>query len=377
MSYNSNPGRISFLVSNSGTIDYTFIFKIFEEPNIKVLLTPQGQSASDIDDLLVLNTDYTVNINGDSGGFIRLTNTPTIGDSIIIVRDLYVDRNYEYTPNGGVYSHDLNQDQDYQTYMISDNEVNLGRAMSLPVSVTDVSTQLPNPLQDQYLRWNEDGTALINDETYPTAVIDALEAGWKSEASRLTSDSYATEPEDVFVKITTSNNDGTYTVTDSNDYSAFHYSEKTEGDGILRIWDAQAKVMTADSYATEPENTFVKIYSSNGDGTYSSTNTEDYSAFHYSEKTNQDLILTNINVVTSFNQQKQSEAEKLTSDSYATENEDVPVKIYYFDTTSQTIKYDNSNPIEYSSKHYKIKALAIVSGELFLHDINGRDEVDL
>ncbi len=52
----------------------------------------------------------------------------------------------------------------------------------------------------------------------------------------------------------------------------------------LRAWEAQAIKMTADSYATEPEDTFVKVYTSNGDGTFSSTPTTEYSALHYASK---------------------------------------------------------------------------------------------
>lgn len=49
---------------------------------------------------------------------------------------------------------------------------------------------------------------------------------WRAEAERLTANSYATEPEDVFVKIYTSNNDGTFTITDTMDYSAYHWERK-------------------------------------------------------------------------------------------------------------------------------------------------------
>lgn len=52
----------------------------------------------------------------------------------------------------------------------------------------------------------------------------------------------------------------------------------------LSVWEAEAEAMTSESYATEAVDVFVKEYISNGDGTFSSTNTTDYSAFHWSEK---------------------------------------------------------------------------------------------
>lgn len=47
---------------------------------------------------------------------------------------------------------------------------------------------------------------------------------------------------------------------------------------------ALAAKMTADSYATEAENVLVKIYTSNGNGTFTATNTTEYSSLHYKNK---------------------------------------------------------------------------------------------
>lgn len=56
--------------------------------------------------------------------------------------------------------------------------------------------------------------------------IIAKEEAWKAEAERLTAKSYATEPENDYVKIYTSNNDGTFTITDTTDYSSYHWERK-------------------------------------------------------------------------------------------------------------------------------------------------------
>jgi hypothetical protein len=64
-----------------------------------------------------------------------------------------------------------------------------------------------------------------------TATLKALEA----EAFRLTADSYANEPEDTPVKIYTSNGDGTFTITNTSpaEYSALHYSLKSEAASLV------------------------------------------------------------------------------------------------------------------------------------------------
>ena len=432
MGFNSNVGKVSYTISNIDTKVYTFNFKIFDASDLTLYYTPDGQLPDDNADKLVINTDYTVVINGDVGGFVTLSNTLTVNSALSIYRELEIDREYEYTPNGGIYSTDLNNDQDYQTYMISDGLVETERAIRLGRSVVGVSTELPPALPSQYLRWNDDATGIINDGTYPAAIKEAIDSAGRSEASRLTADSYATEPEDVFVKLFTYD-PATETISnvDTIEYSAFHYSEKSDEYGELRNWEAEAKVMTANSYAIEPEDTFVKIwtslgdgtfesvdtteysslhwaaksdeygelrmweaeanaltsdsyaneaedvfvkiYTSNGDGTFSSTDSTEYSSFHYSEKSDQFSVFSDERATNSWNDSKQSEAEKLTSDSYATEDEDVPVKIYNWDIPTQLMVHADVDPLEYSAKHYKLKAEDAVSGGI---GMDGLTDVD-
>lgn len=52
----------------------------------------------------------------------------------------------------------------------------------------------------------------------------------------------------------------------------------------LKVWEAEAEQLTANSYAVEPEDVFVKVYTSNGDGTFTATPTTDYSALHHQTK---------------------------------------------------------------------------------------------
>lgn len=52
----------------------------------------------------------------------------------------------------------------------------------------------------------------------------------------------------------------------------------------LDRWIAEAQKKTADSYATEAEDAFVKLYTSNGDGTFSYTNSTEYSSLHWATK---------------------------------------------------------------------------------------------
>ena len=67
----------------------------------------------------------------------------------------------------------------------------------------------------------------------------------------------------------------------------------------LEAWIAEANKKTADSYATEPEDTFVKVYTSNGDGTFTATDTTEYSAYHWQQKViNTDVTSDNVRTLT-------------------------------------------------------------------------------
>jgi len=52
----------------------------------------------------------------------------------------------------------------------------------------------------------------------------------------------------------------------------------------LSTWEAEAEKMTADSYATQPEDEFVIVYTSDGDGTFTATPTTENSSLHWAAK---------------------------------------------------------------------------------------------
>lgn len=56
---------------------------------------------------------------------------------------------------------------------------------------------------------------------------------WEALAAKMTSNSYAVEAEDIPVKLYTSNDDGTFTATDTNDFSALHWAAKSLDGALL------------------------------------------------------------------------------------------------------------------------------------------------
>ena len=222
MAFNSTAGRASYTATASQTV-FPFLFKIFDETDIEVYQTPSGQTADDTADKLVLTTDYTVTISGDAGGEITLVTGAGAGDTLVLKRNLPIDRDIEYQTSGDLLAETLNEDQEYQTYLVLDGDTNDGRSIRLPDTDTSMSPNLPTTIANYGLYVNEDGTAF---EYRPGDENGATLEAWKSQAHQKTSDSYATEAEDVFVKTYTSDGDGTFTATDTTDYSALHWAAK-------------------------------------------------------------------------------------------------------------------------------------------------------
>ena len=117
-------------------------------------------------------------------------------------------------------SHIINVSNNIDTINVLDfNMVNINAVGNDIASVNTNSTNI---------------NSIIDVSTNMASVVSAVDnaneaekSKWISEASKMTSDSYATEPEDVFVKEYTSNDDGTFTVTNTSEYSALHWAIKT------------------------------------------------------------------------------------------------------------------------------------------------------
>lgn len=222
MAFNSTAGRAEYTATAGQTV-FPFLFKIFNDTDIKVYQTPSGSTPDDTTDLLTLTTDYTVTIDGDNGGEITLVSGATLNDTIVLKRELPIGRTTEYQTSGDLLAETLNADQEYQTYLVLDGDTNDDRAVRLPTTDTSMSVNLPATQAGYGLFVNQAGTKF---EYRPADEVGATLQAWISQAHQKTSDSYATEAEDVFVKTYTSDGDGTFTATDTTEYSALHWAAK-------------------------------------------------------------------------------------------------------------------------------------------------------
>lgn len=127
-------------------------------------------------------------------------------------------------------------------------------------------------------------TAKAVEDSNTLTVTSSRESQYAAEAAKMTSESYAIAPVGEFVKVYTSNGDGTFSSVEQQTYSALHYGVSTAEEGQHQMWLAEAEKMTAKSYAEELHGVSVKKYTSNGDGTFSSEPVNTFSALHYAEE---------------------------------------------------------------------------------------------
>ncbi len=188
MSFNPSPPLAEYTATAGQTV-FPFVFKIYQASDIEVYLTLSGDTPNDDDDILTLTTDYTITIDGDEGGVITLVSGAAIGDSVTLIRNLPTTRNVEFQQNGDLLASTLNEDQDYQAYLISDNALQLTKVLKFPISAQGLDGTLPGPSPENYIRWNSAGDALENDLTAPGFVTETEafkdEAeGYKNDASQ-------------------------------------------------------------------------------------------------------------------------------------------------------------------------------------------------
>ena len=166
MAFINQPSKVVYVAAD-GQDEFDFGFKFFENEDIYVFLTPVGQTPDDETDVLDPNQYNVTPVGANIGGSITLSVAATAGDIIVILRILPITRLYEYVSRGDFYAQVVNEDQDYQTYLLQDLDNLKDLYIRLPIAGGGSEITLPAPLAAAYLRWNDAGTDLINDTEPP------------------------------------------------------------------------------------------------------------------------------------------------------------------------------------------------------------------
>jgi len=170
MTISSSINRVDY--TGNGAVDtYSYTFRIFSQEDLRVTV----RDTNDSETTLTLTTDYTVTGVGDEGGgTIVLVNSSQAwldadGDlltdyilTIRRVRDILQETDIR---NQGEFLPETHEDAfDHFIMVDQQQQEEIDRSIRLPESVSsaDVSTELPIPVANRAIGWNNDGTALSN-----------------------------------------------------------------------------------------------------------------------------------------------------------------------------------------------------------------------
>lgn len=148
---------------------FTVGFRFLSGSHLRVIRT----TAAGIDSTLVLDTDYAVSGAGGSTGTVTLTSALASGEKLTIVRDVPFTQNADYVP-GDAFPAESHEDAldllTMQTQQLAEAQ---GRALTLPVTVSGASNELPSPSGLKVFGWNAAGTAIENLDANTLASIIA------------------------------------------------------------------------------------------------------------------------------------------------------------------------------------------------------------
>jgi len=182
----NKPSVVKYIVA--GNTVFPFEFKFYNNTDIKVYYVPPGETPDDEQHILVLNTDYTVTSEASKiGGSIDISAPLVDGGLVTVARVLPTTRTIDYADRGAFKAQTMDEDQNYQTYLLQDQLYYSQFFLRSPIAGAGSEIKFPPPLADAYLKWNGAGDNLENDTEPPVWRDETLayrdEAGVFAQAS--------------------------------------------------------------------------------------------------------------------------------------------------------------------------------------------------
>ncbi len=159
MTITSLPTRNEYTASAGQTI-FNYTFKIFEDTDLNVYVTPSGQEPNDITDMV---TPSSVTGVGDSAGGAVTISATTAGDLVTIVADIPELRTVDYQNNGDFRPETVNDDFDRVVALTKQVASFSNRTLTFQEAQQGASgLSLSDPVGGMLLRWNGGGTGVEN-----------------------------------------------------------------------------------------------------------------------------------------------------------------------------------------------------------------------
>jgi hypothetical protein len=165
MTISSTTRRAGPYSGNGVATSFAFSFKVFATSDISVVRADSNGAET----TLVLNSDYSVTLNGDQNASPGGTVTyPISGSPLATGEKLAIVGNLEYSqttqlPNGGAYNASVvERAMDRLTILSQQLKERVDAALKLPFTGATVSATLPAPVPSSVLGWDASGQALRN-----------------------------------------------------------------------------------------------------------------------------------------------------------------------------------------------------------------------
>ena len=201
-----------YIGSGAATV-FPFAFKVFAAAEMQVA---KLNTTSNVEIILVLNTDYTVTLNGDQngtpGGTITLPAVLASGYNLTITSDIANLQPTDLTNQGGFYPEVITDALDRATIQIQQLDQN-SRAIKIPLSdgVLDMTTPVVAERASKYLAFDAAGLPVVSagtgsDSALRTdlAVASAVSAGSRLSGFRQTGTGATARTVDAKLKDTVS-----------------------------------------------------------------------------------------------------------------------------------------------------------------------------
>lgn len=143
---------------------FTFPFAVFKAADLEVWVD-KGRLA----------TGFTVSGAGiSSGGAVLFSVPPAVGSRVTLRRRIALERISDFQTDGIIRAKTLNDELDYQVAAVQQVADDLSRCLQRPfTSASTADLSLPDPLPGRGVKWNADGSALVNTVHDPDSIPEA------------------------------------------------------------------------------------------------------------------------------------------------------------------------------------------------------------
>ena len=164
MTVNAETAKSGPYTGNGSTTVHAYAFKVLDQDHIVVT---QTVIATGVETVLTISTHYSVSgVGTDGGGNITMVTAAPSTDTVTITRAVPQTQTTDLVNRGAVQPSVIETMGDRGVQMVQDFDETISRTLKLPVSTAaGISTELPAPVADAFIKWNSDADALESTTT--------------------------------------------------------------------------------------------------------------------------------------------------------------------------------------------------------------------